>query len=177
MMLLGGIIAARADAKDLDGVTQNWDKKLPANDPGGPCPAISSRFTCVLDGAGVRDNETGLVWERSPSTSTFDWQLARGRCASLTVGGRMGWRLPSHAELTSIADPTAPPSATLPTLPPGHPFSNVQRAGYWSATTDADNSNNAWATHFDAPDTGVGVKVVAQFRAWCVRGGTTQHEY
>ena len=61
MMLLGGIIAARADAKDLDGVTPNWDKKLPANDPGGPCPASSSRFTCVLDGEGVRDNETGLV--------------------------------------------------------------------------------------------------------------------
>ena len=84
----------------------------------------------------------------------------------------MGWRLPSHAELTSIADPTAPPSATLPTLPPGHPFSNVRRAGYWSATTDADNSNNAWATHFDVPDTGVGVKAVAPFHAWCVRGGT-----
>jgi hypothetical protein len=28
---------------------------------GADCPAISSRFTCVLDGAGVRDNETGLV--------------------------------------------------------------------------------------------------------------------
>src|SRR5438094_6643646 len=40
---------------DLRGVTQNWDKKLSATDGGDPCN--SSRFTCVLDGAGVRDNQ------------------------------------------------------------------------------------------------------------------------
>src|SRR5262245_56889752 len=52
---------------DLRPVTPNWDKNLPANDPGGACPASSSRFTCVFGGAAVRDNETGLVWEQSPT--------------------------------------------------------------------------------------------------------------
>jgi hypothetical protein len=37
-------------------VTQNWDKKLSAMDGGDPCN--SSRFTCVLDGAGVRDTKS-----------------------------------------------------------------------------------------------------------------------
>ena len=81
-ILAGVIITARADAKDIQdvldaikGVTQNWDKKLPAND--GP-PCSSSRFTCVLSATAVRDNETGLVWERVPPTGTdFTWLAAR----------------------------------------------------------------------------------------------------
>jgi hypothetical protein len=44
---------------DLSGVTQNWDKKLPNE----------ARFTILADfnNQAVRDNETGLVWERSPN--------------------------------------------------------------------------------------------------------------
>ena len=57
---------------DLSGVTQNWDTKLP-ND---------SRFTILPDfnNQAVRDNETGLVWERSPSTSQASWYDAIRVC-------------------------------------------------------------------------------------------------
>src|SRR2546425_8806330 len=50
---------------DHSGLPPTWDKTLPANNPGGACPATSSRFTCVMGNAAVRDNETGLVWEQS----------------------------------------------------------------------------------------------------------------
>src|SRR5439155_21415854 len=112
------------------GLPQAWDKTLPANDPGGACPSTSSRFTCVMGNAAVRDNETGLVWERSPETTLNTWSVARFTCAKKAVGGRKGWRLPSFAELSSLMDPSVPEPDLM--LPPGHPFLNVQTTNYWS---------------------------------------------
>src|SRR5712664_2172833 len=77
----------------IQGLPPTWDKILPADNPGGPCPSNSSSFTCVMGGAAVRDNETGLVWEHSLSTSTFTWLNAQLHCNTLTVGNRKGWRL------------------------------------------------------------------------------------
>src|SRR5229473_7580307 len=82
----------------IQGLPQAWDKILPADDPGGSCPATSSRFTCVMGGAAVRDNETGLVWEQSPSTSIFTWEDDQLHCNRLNVGNRIGWRLPTLQE-------------------------------------------------------------------------------
>jgi hypothetical protein len=61
----------------LAGVTQNWDKNLPA----------AQRFAVLsaFGGDAVRDNETGLVWERSPLITTHVWGVARFECA----GGRL----------------------------------------------------------------------------------------
>jgi hypothetical protein len=80
------------------GVPQNWDKVLP--------PA--QRFTVLeaFNNEAVRDNETGLVWEQSPATIAEPWFNARGACAIKNVGGRIGWRLPSLPELSSLVDPS-----------------------------------------------------------------------
>src|SRR5262245_61952254 len=139
------LAALNASQVDLRGVTQNWDEALPANNPGGPCPNSSSRFTCVFGGTAVRDNQTGLVWERSPTTVRYTWNHgpnsegslfeagARQYCALKMTGGQMGWRLPSIQELFSLVDPSLNDDAGTLTLPPGHPFSNIQGAfhGYW----------------------------------------------
>src|SRR5215475_11987991 len=68
------------------------------------------RFQALQDfqGQAVLDKETGLVWEKSPSTTPLVWEEARGfpqGCANKNVGGRKGWRLPSFAELASLVDP------------------------------------------------------------------------
>ena len=127
---------------DHRGLPQAWDKTLPANDPGGACPNNSSRFTCVMSGFAVRDNETGLVWEQSPSTTATAWSSARFQCTGRTTGGRTGWRLPSVHELASLVDPSVPSPG--PTIPSGHPFSNVQSFSInWSATTEADVPSGA----------------------------------
>src|SRR6266850_4969907 len=94
---------------DHSGLPQAWDKTLLANDTGDPCN--SARFKCVMGGAAVRDNETGLVWERSLVVTTQTWASALGRCANLSSGGRKGWRLPSFAELSSLVDPSVVPTA------------------------------------------------------------------
>ena len=90
---------------------QNWDKKLPS----------VSRFTILsaFGGAAVRDDETGLVWEKTLETNQVSWADARAACADKDVGGRKGWRLPSIFELASLMDLSM---TTGPTLPLDHPF-------------------------------------------------------
>src|SRR5205807_1369275 len=108
--------------------TPSWDQKLQC-DTQATCP----RFIVLSNwidashpsgGAAVLDRETGLVWEQSPANS-HTWQNARYQCTNLTTGGRKGWRLPSVHELASLIDP----NQSSPTLPPGHPFQQVQSHG------------------------------------------------
>jgi hypothetical protein len=116
----------------------------------------------------VLDKETGLVWERSPSTITFNWAAAQSHCNQLTLGNRKGWRLPTLPELGSLVDPSVPFPG--PTLPAGHPFSNVQSESYWSATFYFPNQNDAWDLHFGngAPDEDARNN---EYFVWCGRGG------
>ncbi|HEX4968446.1 MAG TPA: DUF1566 domain-containing protein, partial [Nitrospiraceae bacterium] len=125
---------------DLSGVTQNWDKNLPS----------ASRFTVLANfgGAAVRDNNTGLEWEQSPTITTMDWLNARFECANRTIGNLKGWRLPSIPELASLVDPSVAFGEVH--LPPGHPFTNVQTNNYWSATSFADNAAQAWGVLFSS---------------------------
>jgi len=184
------LTAVGNSSEDLQGVTQNWDKALPANDPGGPCPNTSSRFTCVLGGAAVRDNQTGLVWEQAPAPSYHTWiQLgsgwgpsARQECTVRTTGGQKGWRLPSVHELNSLVDPTQ----QIPPLPPGHPFtlpSSPNHPNYWSATTNSDVSTTheqdlVWLVSFEFPGGLVlSDRNTFQYGVWCVRGGAYVAQY
>lgn len=153
---------------DLSGVTQNWDKKLP-ND---------SRFTVLPDfnNQAVRDNETGLVWERSPSTSPTNWIDGIRTCWLRQVGGRMGWHLPTIEELASLVDPTVP--APGPGLPTEHPFQNVQQNSYWSTTEDVrPSSGQAWVVHFQLPGQTADIGTDGSGFVWCVRGGTNADKY
>jgi hypothetical protein len=174
-----------ANGMDLRGVTQNWDKKLPAND--GP-PCNSSRFTCIFpdtnhpDGAAVRDNETGLVWERFPDTDTRIWAGAIHDCAFREVGGRRGWSLPTREQLASLIDKTGTGvdgNGNPLKLSDGHPFQNVRSAlgeNYWTSTTTVEFDHapeNAWIVGFsgDAGDVTFGRKRFSVCYMWCVRGG------
>jgi len=157
---------------DQSGLPPTWDKVLPADNNVDPCN--SSRFKCVMGGAAVRDNETGLVWEKEPSPTLQLWPNARGFCATKTVGGRKGWRLSSIEELASLIDPSVPSPG--PTLPPGHPFLNVQQDAYWAATTDANISTNAWGGDFNNGSVNAFIKTFTLL-VWCVRGDGPLSQY
>ncbi len=142
-----------------------WDKTLSSSDTGDPCN--SARFICVMGQQAVRDNETGLVWEASPDFVNFRPQTSAAlSCANRVIGGRMGWRLPSLHELSSLVDPTVADSG--PRLPVGHPFTNVQAHYYWTATGRSDEPGNAWGVNF-REGTVVSDGKPAQHLAWCVR--------
>lgn len=165
---------AGGSATDLTGATQNWDKVLPAD----------QRFTVLaaFNNEAVRDNETGLVWEKAPSMALQTWVLARINCAQKNVGGRKGWRLPSIEQLASLGDPTV--TAPSQPLSQGHPFINIQPSHYWSATTNAGDPTNAWIVGFltgeYAPpgnlDVGAYDKNTSHY-FWCVRGDGPLSEY
>jgi len=126
----------------------------------------SKRFQIVLDGEGVLDKETGLVWEKSPDTETRTWADAVYYAYTKSVGGRKGWRLPTIEELASLADPTQ----SNPDLPSGHPFTNVQSGGYWSSTTDVSSISYAWFVNFGNGGMDFNGKGDNGY-VWCVRGG------
>ena len=130
----------------------------------------TKRFTVLaaFGGAAVLDNETGLVWEQSPSTNTSSWIGAEARCIRLATGGRLGWRLPTVQELASLLSETQ----STPALPLGHPFTNVQSSIYWSSTTIADGTGSgAWYVDFGSPGGVSGDTKTNPRFVWCVRGG------
>ena len=124
----------------------------------------------------VLDKETGLVWERSPTSTVHTWVDARFQCTSRTTGGRKGWRLPSVHELASLMDPNNQ-GGNPPHLPPGHPFNNVQSDFYWSATTVVGDPSRAWGVFFFL-DGGEAINARPDsFPVWCVRGGMNAEVY
>jgi hypothetical protein len=160
-------VAQSSGAIDVSGVTQNWDKHLPA----------AQRFVVLasFNSEAVRDNETGLVWELAPVATEHTWSLARAQCTSRTTGGRKGWRLPSVHELASLVDPSV--AAPGPTLPAGHPFTNVLSTLYWSASTNAEFPTFAWVVGFDDGVVGSTGKANDGVQVWCVRGGMNAEAY
>lgn len=172
-LILAGPVGAE-DATTLDQSKQpnlkSWSNVI---------PNANRRFIVLPDfnNAAVLDRETGLVWEKSPDATDAMWTDAALICVTKNVGGRKGWRLPSIVELASLIDPTV--AAPGPTLPGGHPFTNVQSSsakGYWSATRNATISYLVWHVFFDnGAVTGNANTVTDYF--WCVRGPMNADTY
>ncbi len=158
-------LAAAADNDADEHPVLRWDQQI----------NTTSRFKVMrpFGSHAVLDNETGLVWQRSPSKDSFAWEDAQTHCNNLSTGGRFGWRLPTVQELTSLLDPNG---YAFPILPAGNPFSNVQ-LGYWSATTYASDTSAAWTVNFNLESANFTTQMHQQDKsvngagAWCVRGG------
>ena len=110
----------------------------------------SPRFTDYGDGT-VKDKLTGLMWAKDANmTGAMTWAAAIEYANNLTLGVSCGgeytdWRLPNVKELQSLIDF----GNSDPALPTGHPFTNVQYSYYWSSTTDAYYTINAWYVYMD----------------------------
>ena len=148
--------------------TIRWDTHTPS----------VSRFTSLteFDGAAVRDNDTGLVWEQSPAMMST-WTDARLQCfnkAVPAVGGTRGWRLPTVAELASLID--QPQGKGTPIIIPSV-FTGVQLGNYWSATSIADGGSiNKYSVSFQDGDVGSTPKSTTSY-VWCVRGSMSESTY
>ncbi len=149
--------------KTLDQVPPIWSQTLPT----------ATRFVLVLGGAGVLDRETGLVWEQSPSTTKTQWYVALNNCSTLVKGNRLGWRLPTIEELSSLIDP----AQSNPALPSGHPFSNVQYGNaltdaYFSITNFPQQGGDVFVRRFNSSTSFAAFpKTITEAFYWCVRGG------
>lgn len=161
----------------------SWDQSL-------PCTALATcpRFVVLsnMNNEAVLDVNTGLVWQRSPATTTLPWLWASAYCAGQWTGGVLGWRLPRVQELASLTDLSVyamppPTSSTLGMriLSPGHPFLNVLN-GYWTATTFGPIPANAYYVAFERFRTlpnpiqqpnPFNMAKTSAMPVWCVRGG------
>jgi len=177
LALTTGLAQAQTTSNGPYYATPSWDQKLQC-DTLANCP----RFIVLSNwnSQAVLDRETGLVWEKSPSTSRFFFLAfpdAFGHCDNLTTGDRKGWRLPTIHELASLVDPTVPEPG--PTLPAGHPFVGVQGAQYWATNSAFFSSTGAAVLTLSTSASVVtfvdgfagGTNPANSFLAWCVRGG------
>ena len=133
-----------------------WSQTLPA----------AERFVLVMGNVAVLDRETGLVWQRATDSTLRNWYDATSYCYGLYLGGRMGWRVPSIEQLTSLVDPSQ-----YPTLPAGNPFTGSIAAPHWSST-DYIDSGHAWYVYFSDGHISANAKNYdLNVYVRCVRGG------
>ena len=146
------VLAGTAQAVDL----RSWDHKI--ND-------VTKRFI-VLPAFGsqaVLDKETQLVWQRSVPANSTNWSSAMSQCFYSGAGGRLGWRLPSFPELTSLVGSGG-------ALPAGHPFTNVLSQDlFWSSTDHSFEPTSAHIKQLLGSYAGAASKA-AGYRYLCVRG-------
>jgi len=127
--------------------------------------------------ATTTDNLTGLVWARDVDTPAVGscaggiktWQEALDYIACLnssSYAGSSDWRLPNRKELMSLIDR----SQLSPALPSSHNFRNVQGGYYWTSTTYAFGTNQAWVIDTRDGDMGPRDKTVNAW-VWPVHGG------
>jgi hypothetical protein len=102
----------------------------------------------------VVGGSTGLLWQRcsaglnndttcSGYLQSYTWSQAISYCSSLSLGGKT-WRLPTINELKSLVDYGKSSYPSIDTAV----FPNTQSSYYWSSSSYAQNTFNAWFVDF-----------------------------
>ncbi|MCK4794912.1 MAG: DUF1566 domain-containing protein [Desulfobacteraceae bacterium] len=113
-----------------------------------------------------KDPKTGMEWQyESPGEMT--WYEALEYAKSLSLGGKDDWRIPTVLELDTLLDRKTLFDKMRPDMRKEVPFRDT--LSYWSSTTFADDTKNAWIMMFD------GAYVLSYYKSntynvRCVRG-------
>ncbi len=128
----------------------------------------SPRFTIGTgtDANCIIDNVTGLMWAKSPDSTMRTWKDALGYTKDFILCGHSDWRMPNINELDSLVNENqANPGAWLNT----QGFSNVPDGLYWSSTTYANNTDDAWIVLLSVGHAGSFNKAFNSVYVWPVR--------
>jgi hypothetical protein len=163
------------------GQTTSYDANNPRRDDGALQRGVSwpsQRFTD--NGATVTDNLTGLMWTKdanapgpggcTPSIAKIWWD-ALSYVVCLNSSNYLGyndWRLPNRKEIRSLIDYSR---LSAPPLPVGHPFNSVQINPYWTSSTYAADSTQAWDIDLSQGAVASFTKSPATWYVWAVRAG------
>jgi hypothetical protein len=135
------------------------------NAPESGLPNLAS-YTDLGDGT-VRDDVTGLVWQKSAAPDSHVWTQALAYCDALDLAGG-GFRLPRRIELLSIVDhaefsPTIDETA----------FPGTAAGFFWTASAWAVNAEppRSWIVNFADGLTSNNGFQTGEYSARCVRGG------
>lgn len=102
----------------------------------------------------VRDDVTGLVWQRESPDGNFTWTEAIDYCTGLSLGAFDDWRLPTRIEVTSVLDYTKSGSKWAAEAFPGAPGGFHKTASDWILTIDqrGAGAGNDYAWAFNMSD-------------------------
>ena len=153
----------------------------------------SPRFTDNSNGT-VTDNLTGLIWLKNGNVpaATRTWTQALSDVAQLNTDGTMNgnsagdtsgsggshqtdWRLPNVKEFLSLIDwpyydPALSNAAGTAQWTSGDAFMVPPSGGFWSSTTHALSTGNAWMVYLGNGDVEYRGKTSSLY-VWPVRGG------
>jgi len=112
------------------------------------------------------DPKTTLEWQ-CESADEMSWNEALEYAQSLSLGGKDDWRIPTVLELDTLLDRKTLFDKMRPDMRKEVPFRDT--LSYWSSTTFAEHTNNAWIVMFD------GAYVLSYYKSThyhvcCVRG-------
>lgn len=116
---------------------------------------MTNRFTKIAaDGAkladdaaewvAVLDNSTALIWTVQ-ETEQMNWKEAQAAAANLDTAGFADWRLPTHEELSSLADRT---KDSLEIAIDTAFFPDCKSNWYWTSTPASSTGAYAWVVDF-----------------------------
>jgi len=112
------------------------------------------------------DPKTTLEWQYE-SAGEMSWNEALEYAQSLSLNDKDDWRLPTALELETLLDRSALYDTLRPVMREEVPFRDT--LSYWSSTTFAEHTKNAWIVMFD------GAYVLSYYKTnhyhvRCVRG-------
>jgi hypothetical protein len=139
---------------------QSWSVKI---DDGAERFKVLANFNKEA----VLDTETQLVWEKAPSQGKLKWKEALIHCQSATTGVRLGWRLPSIAEISSLLDTSVVGNGDVPALSINHPFLLKRAKVFWSV--DKSDAEKAWSLSVGNGGMASLQDMKNKAIAWCVR--------
>ena len=111
----------------------------------------------------VTDSTTALQWQDNETVSKT-WTAAIDYCEALSLDGQSDWRLPNLKELISLVDD----SKVSPAI--SAVFDHTASSDYWSSTTYAGTSDDAWSVYFGNGAQG-SLNKSASVYVRCVRAG------
>ncbi|WP_235203638.1 DUF1566 domain-containing protein [Candidatus Magnetobacterium casense] len=120
----------------------------------------------------ITDTSTGLMWTKDANLAgRKTWQKASDYVASMNEGegtfAYTDWRLPAKEELESLVkDSKGDPYSWLAS----QGFTNVQSNGYWSSTSYAGDTSDAWIVSMVGGDVFAFGKSSSSY-VWPVRSG------
>jgi hypothetical protein len=101
-------------------------------------PTVANQFTDNANGT-IKDNLTGLTWQKAPNIDTLTWENALVYAEGLTLAGFSDWRLPNIKELQSINDERIVNPSVSTTY-----FTTIGVKKYWSSTSLPNQTTRAW---------------------------------
>ena len=116
----------------------------------------------------VKDNKTGLTWQRAVPATRYPWADAKTYCSSLNLGGyASGWRLPTKRELETLIDHRS--DYGYPTIDTTA-FPGTPQDVFWTSTPFAGVSSKAWCVSFQSTwGTALGSDSAGSLYVRCVR--------